>query len=240
MTRKLALLLLIALLNRSTAYRDDSAGDLELSDSAGDQDDSGHGTINWSDEFNDDQSLDDDIGNVQQRLFTGAQLDFSRYEDFYDIELPARATELNDDGGTGATDEALRWPQDGNRIKVPFEVDERSGYSRDQQKNIMDAMKEIQSKTCIKFVKRLYERNYIMFKSDQSEFGLDCTKPFTNFVHSYRQRLQHETGHARERPKHSPQQGLAVRQCSGHRHARDPARSGLFAHAVARLPQPVH
>ncbi|KAG5685082.1 hypothetical protein PVAND_014283 [Polypedilum vanderplanki] len=142
-------------------------------------------SINISEElFDDDRSLNDNNGNEEdeklinedessneRHFFKNAQLDSSQYEDFFDIEMPVSGSsdEFHDLGGTGLRNEAEKWPQVGNRIVVPFEINKASKYTKEQQRNIITAMKEIQSKTCIKFIKRGLERNYIEFKSDRNK-----------------------------------------------------------------------
>lgn len=185
MTYKFVLLLLffISFFNHSISHTLRERRDLDnseiddeeinLSNESENNDDS---SINLSDEFHnsDDQSLDDVSLEDEQQIFDGAQLKYSEYEDFYDIEKSAHiGTEMDDEGGTGLLDESSRWPQVGDKIVVPFEIDKYSGYTKRQQKNIVSAMREIQSKTCIKFIKRGYERNFITFKSNSRELTIN-------------------------------------------------------------------
>lgn len=58
----------------------------------------------------------------------------------------------------GLLDTTKRWPQN----TVPYEID--VVYSPDDIDLILQAMNAIQSTTCIKFVQRTYETNYIRFQ----------------------------------------------------------------------------
>lgn len=61
------------------------------------------------------------------------------------------------------------WPMVKNIVKVPYEIDPASKYNKRQRDNIEAAMHKIQSKTCVQFVERKDEKNFIKFVSDKGK-----------------------------------------------------------------------
>lgn len=103
-------------------------------------------------------------------------LNNTMFEGFDDIVIAEeQSTEVPDettnddrfnDGGTGLRNEKYRWPKTYNFIEVPYTIDAASSYTHYQKSNIIAAMDEIHSKTCIRFVERTNQENYITFRSD--------------------------------------------------------------------------
>ncbi|KAG5673251.1 hypothetical protein PVAND_003314 [Polypedilum vanderplanki] len=62
-------------------------------------------------------------------------------------------------GRTGILDLNFRWPKIGNLVHVPYVIS--SEYSSKERKMIIDAMDEIHEKTCIRFVPRTNQIDYV-------------------------------------------------------------------------------
>lgn len=76
-----------------------------------------------------------------------------------------------DDGGIGIIDKLRYWPRVGDQIQVPYKIDESSGYSVNSNYLIKSALKEIESKTCVKFVEQTYQPNFIKFISREGKWS---------------------------------------------------------------------
>lgn len=106
-------------------------------------------------------------------------LNYSKYEEFDDIEESDESSdednsydsnELEDhDGGNGIRNQSRQWPRIGNSIEIPYKIDKASKFTKKQKTNILEAIREVQSKTCISFIERTSQINFITFKSQRSK-----------------------------------------------------------------------
>jgi hypothetical protein len=125
-------------------------------------------------EDSDSEDEDDDDGYAKND-----RLKPSEYEAFFDeepsdddVESDMTSGEYNDNdvGGTGERTQTKRWPKHGSeKVFVPFTIHGPS-FSRRHIEIIKDAMREVQSRTCVKFVQHSGERNFITLKSTPGEF----------------------------------------------------------------------
>lgn len=67
---------------------------------------------------------------------------------------------------TGVRDIVVRWPKNKNGLVIiPYQINSNSGYSKREISSIEEAMRSIQSVSCIRFVPRYAEKDYLEFFS---------------------------------------------------------------------------
>lgn len=92
-------------------------------------------------------------------------------EEFFqgDIKLTDEQRDLMSnqrEGRTGVRDIVVRWPKTkSGLVIIPFTIDINSGYTRREIGSIKGAMKSIQSVSCVRFVPRHVEKDYLEFFS---------------------------------------------------------------------------
>jgi len=78
-------------------------------------------------------------------------------------EQEVETTHVGRVGRTGTINTNVRWPKINGRVTVPYVID--SVYSSSEKNLIYNAMNEISSKTCVSFVPRSSQNDYIRFFS---------------------------------------------------------------------------
>lgn len=94
-----------------------------------------------------------------------AVLHYSEYEDLDDMEYPEIQPDdyFDDGGGTGIRNKTRHWTKNGDVVEVPYIIDKGSKFTAREVNGMKKALREIQKVSCIRFVERKTQNNYINF-----------------------------------------------------------------------------